>query len=209
MTTDEALAFLHREYVERSGFLARLRDEGMLDRAAIDDTLLAIETLRIAWEDATCLPLEHVWPLSQTDEALTPYCDLHPEHGVEIFDAQCEIGVQVEHAILNAGRPKLSEKIEAELDDVDYWDKWRAEATASDKPLTMDEASLALRHHISMGYGLIMPYVRKLRRSMDKPCKSQVTSYAIPLIRCVRSGAKMAVCQETSHTGWPACVQGC
>jgi len=92
MTTDEALALLYREYVEQSGFMARLRDDGTLDRTAIDDTLAAIEALRIAWGDVRCLPLEHVWLLSHTDEALTPYCDLHTEHGVEIFDAQCEIG---------------------------------------------------------------------------------------------------------------------
>jgi hypothetical protein len=156
MNLEEAVAFLYKEYVEQSGFMARLRDEGILDRAAINDTLAAIEALRIAWGDSTCLPLEHVWLLSHTDEALAPYCDMYPEHGFEIFDAQCEIGVHVEQAILNAGHPKLSEKIEAELNDVDYWDKWRAEAVTPDRPLTKDEASVALRHHISVGYGLII-----------------------------------------------------
>jgi hypothetical protein len=72
MTTDEAFAFLYREYVEQSGFIARLRNEGTLDRKTIDDTLAAIDALRIAWGGATCLPLEHVWLLSHTDEAMTP-----------------------------------------------------------------------------------------------------------------------------------------
>jgi hypothetical protein len=119
-----------------------------------------------------------VWLLSHTDEALTPYCDMYPEHGFEIFDAQCEIGVQVEHAILNAGHPKLSEKFEAELDDVDYWDKWRAEATVPDKPLTMDEASLALRHYSSMGYGLIIAL-----RSQSAAFDGQAMHMAGDLIR--------------------------
>jgi hypothetical protein len=142
--------------VEQSGFLARLRDEGMLDRAAIDDTLLAIEALRMVWGDATCLPLEHVWLLSHTDEALTPYGGVHPEYRFEIFDAQCEILERVESAILTAGYPKLDEKTEAELDDVDYWDKWRAEAAIPDRPHTVDEALLALRYHICRGYGLVV-----------------------------------------------------
>jgi hypothetical protein len=58
--------------------------------------LAAIEALRIACGDASCLPLEHVWLLSHTDEALTPDCDMYPEHGLELFDAQCEIPEQVE-----------------------------------------------------------------------------------------------------------------
>jgi hypothetical protein len=91
MTTDEDFAFLYREYVQQSGFIARLRDDGTLDRAPIDDTLAAIEALRIAWGDATCLPLEHVWLLSHTDEALTPYGAGHSAYRFEIFDAQCEI----------------------------------------------------------------------------------------------------------------------
>jgi hypothetical protein len=103
MTTDEALAFLEKEYVERSEFMARLRHEGTLDRAAINDTLAAIDALRIAWGNATCLSVEHIWLLSHTDEALTPYCDMRPEHGVEIFNAQCEILEQVEKAITSAG----------------------------------------------------------------------------------------------------------
>jgi hypothetical protein len=48
MTTDEALAFLYSEYVQQSGFIARLRDNGTLDRAAIDDTLASIDALRAA-----------------------------------------------------------------------------------------------------------------------------------------------------------------
>jgi hypothetical protein len=156
MNLDKAIAFLYEGYVEQSGFIARLRDEGTLDRAAVDDTLAAVEALRIAWGDATCLPLEHVWLLSHIDEALTPYCDMHPEHGFEIFDAQCEIVEQVESAILSAGYPKLGEKIETELDDVDYWDKWRVEATVPDRPLTVEESLLAFRHHISRGYGLVV-----------------------------------------------------
>jgi hypothetical protein len=156
MTTDEALAFLYKEYVEQSGFVARLRDEGMLDRAAIDDTLAAIDALRIAWGNANCLSVEHIWLLSHTDEAHTPYCDMRPEHGVEIFNAQCEILEQVEKAITSAGWPELDGKIEAALSDVDYWDKWRVEAAVPDRPLTVDDALLALRHHISRGNGLVV-----------------------------------------------------
>jgi hypothetical protein len=167
MTIDEALAFLYREYVEQSGFMARLREEGTLDRAAIDDTLAVIEALRIAWGDSTCLPVEHIWLLSHTDEALTPYCDMYPEHGIEIFDAQYEILERIESAIIGLGWPKLDEKIEATLDDVDYWDKWRADAAVPDRPLTVEEALLALRHHISRGYGLVVA-LRTQAAAFDK-----------------------------------------
>ncbi|HEX3272550.1 MAG TPA: hypothetical protein VHR15_18035 [Ktedonobacterales bacterium] len=167
MTTDEALVFLYREYVEQSGFMARLRDEGTLDRAAIDDTLAAIEALRMAWGDATCLPLEHVWLLRYTDETLTPFCALHPEQRFEIFDTQYEILERVEEAITSAGWPKLDEKIEAALEDVDYWDKWRVEAAVPDRLLAIDEALLALRHHISRGYSLVVA-LRSQAAAFDK-----------------------------------------
>lgn len=156
MNTDEAVAFLNAQYVEQMGFLARLRDEGILDHAAIDDTLAAIDALRIAWGDASCLPLEHVWLLRHTDEALTPYCDMYPEQRFVVFTTQCEIGERVEEAITSAGWPELDAKIEAMLSDIDYWDKWRVEAVLPDRPLTRDEASLALRLHISRGFGLIV-----------------------------------------------------
>lgn len=177
----------------------------MLDRAAIDDTLAAIGALRIAWGDSTCLPLEHIWLLSHTDEALTPYRDMHPEYGFEIFDAQCEIGIQAEHAILNARYPKLDKKTQAELEDVDYWDRWRAEAIAPDRPLTTDEASLALRHHISIGYGLIIALRSQaaafdgqamqiagdlIRDSLDTLCPVWRKDGCVPrdIVACLRSG---------------------
>lgn len=156
MNIEEAASFLRIQYVEKSGFLARLRDDGTLDRAAIDGTLAAIEALRIAWGDAICLPLEHVWLLSHTDEALTPYFDMHSEQRFVVFAAQCAIGEKVEEAITSAGWPELDAKIEATLSDIDYWNKWRAEAAVPDRLLTIDDAFLALRLHISRGFGLIV-----------------------------------------------------
>jgi hypothetical protein len=208
VNVEEAVSFLRVQYVEQSGFLARLRDEGALDRAAIDDTLAAIEALRIAWGDATRLPLEHVWLLSHTDEALTPYCDMYPEHGVEIFDVQCEVGVQVERSINGAGWPDLDDEIEATLSDIDYWDGWRAEAAAPDRPLTVDEASLALRLHISTGFGLIIALRTQaaafdgqamqiagdlIRDSLDKLCPVWRKDRCVPRdiaygLACLRAG---------------------
>jgi hypothetical protein len=185
MTTEETLAFLCRDYVEQSGIIARVRDDGTRERAATDDPVVAIDALRVAWSDSTCLPLEHVWLLSYTDEAQAPYCDWYPEHGCEIFDAQRTTVKQIEGAILSVGDPKASEKIEAELDDFDHWENWRAEGAAPDRPLTVDEALLALRYHISRGYGLIVALrtqwaafaeqamkitSHRLRKSLDTKC---------------------------------------
>jgi hypothetical protein len=129
---------------------------------------------------------------------------VHPEYRFESFDAQYEILGRIESAITGVGWPKLERYIEAAFDDGDYWDRWRVEVAVPDKPFRVEEASLGLRQHISRRLVSSPRYGLKRRLSRAAPCKSQVTSYSIPSIRCDRFGALIAVCREILQVGWLA-----
>jgi hypothetical protein len=149
----ETLALLREQFSGTTGFLARLQRGDGIDHDGVRQVWQALDTLRTAWAEQECIPVEALLVLMQVDDAIFPCIDRYLDAGLQraVEDLGVEMQQRVEATLLPQPDHWTPEhdNVWSAFGTPGTWERWCQETVLSEAPLSEIEALTIAHEHLA------------------------------------------------------------